>query len=204
MTSRRQPEDPRRPRPGQQLPQYSGRGHPRRVCRMERTGGAVPDPAQAARVRDPLLHPRSRWSSDRGGPDHGPRRRLDPRSLASPVTAHEQAAHLPRVVGQAGQAAPGDHARALRTSPTSSPGRPRSTRGGPPSTGSSSSPRRSISPRSCSPRTTGPRRMRPSPARRRRATTWCSRPGCSAARSASGARSSSTRTVRSCRATCSG
>ena len=28
--------------------------------------------------------------------------------------------------------------------------------------------------------------MRPSPARRRRATTWCSRPGCSAARSASG------------------
>jgi hypothetical protein len=41
-------------------------------------------------------------------------------------------------------------------------------------------------------------------ARRRPATTWCSRPGCSAARSASGARSSSTRTVRSCRATCSG
>src|SRR5213076_1283459 len=33
--------------------------------------------------------------------------------------------------------------------------------------------------------------------RRRRATTWCSRPGCSAAPSASGAPSSSTRTVRS-------
>jgi hypothetical protein len=46
-----------------------------------------------------------------------------------------------------------------------------------------------------------PRRTRPSPARRRRATMWCARPGCSAARSASGARSSSTRTVRSCRAT---
>ena len=55
----------------------------------------------------------------------------------------------------------------------------------PPSTGSSSSPRRSTSPRSCSPRTTGPRPMRPSPARRRRATTWSSRPGYSAARSAS-------------------
>ena len=99
--------------------------------------------------------------------------------------AHEQAAHLPRVVGQADQAAEGDQAWGSRTSPTSSPGRPRSTRGGPPSTSSSSFPRRSISPRSCSPRTTGRRPMRPSPARRRRATTWCSRPGCSAARSAS-------------------
>ena len=72
------------------------------------------------------------------------------------------------------------------------------------STDLSSSPKRSISPRSCSPRTTGRRRMRPSPVRRRRATTWSSRPGCSAARSASAARSSSTRTARSCRATCSG
>jgi hypothetical protein len=53
-------------------------------------------------------------------------------------------------------------------------------------------------------RTTGLRRMQLSPARHRRATAWCSRLGCSAARSASGARSSSTRTVRSCQATCSG
>ena len=36
-------------------------------------------------------------------------------------------------------------------------------------------------------------RMHPPPARRRRGTTWCSRPGCSAGRSACGARSSSTR-----------
>ena len=91
-----------------------------------------------------------------------------------------------------------------RTSPTSSPGQPRSTRGGPLSTGSSSSPAKSISPRSCSLRTTGPPRMRPRRARRRRATTSCSRLGCSAARSASGVRSSSTRTVRSCRVTWSG
>ena len=42
------------------------------------------------------------------------------------------------------------------------------------------------------------------PGTRPRATTWCSRPGCSAARSVSAARSSSTRAARSSRPTCSG
>ena len=41
-------------------------------------------------------------------------------------------------------------------------------------------------------------RARRSPARPRRGTTWCSRPGCSAARWACGGRSSCTRTARSC------
>ena len=44
------PRDTERSRPGQQLPQYPGHGHPRRVCRMERPGSAVPDAAEAARV----------------------------------------------------------------------------------------------------------------------------------------------------------
>ena len=39
-------------------------------------------PPEAAPVRDPLLHPRSRRSSDRSRADHGPRRRLVARSLA--------------------------------------------------------------------------------------------------------------------------
>ena len=65
--------DATRPQPGQQLPQYPGRRHPRRVRRMERPGCAVPDAAEAAPVRDSLLHPRSRRSSDRGGANHRPR-----------------------------------------------------------------------------------------------------------------------------------
>ena len=43
-----------------------------RVRRMERPGCSFPDPAETAPVRDPLLHPRSRRSSDRSGPNHGP------------------------------------------------------------------------------------------------------------------------------------
>ncbi len=43
-------ETPKRPRPGQQLPQYPGRRHPRRVRRMERPGCAVPDAAEATPV----------------------------------------------------------------------------------------------------------------------------------------------------------
>ena len=39
-------------------------------------------PAETAPVRDPLLHPRSRRSSDRSRANHRPRRRLDARSLA--------------------------------------------------------------------------------------------------------------------------
>ena len=65
-------ETPERSQPGQQLPQHPSRGHPRRVRRMERPGCSVPDAAEAAPVRDPLLHPRSRRSSDRSGADHGP------------------------------------------------------------------------------------------------------------------------------------
>ena len=41
-------------------------------AQMERQGCAILDPAETAPVRDPLLPPRSRWSSDRGGADHGP------------------------------------------------------------------------------------------------------------------------------------
>ena len=44
-----------------------------RVRRMERPGCSVPDAAETAPVRDPLLHPRSRRSSDRSGANHGPR-----------------------------------------------------------------------------------------------------------------------------------
>ena len=45
-------------------------------------GARVPDAAETSPVRDPLLHPRSRRSSDRGRADHGPRRRLGARPLA--------------------------------------------------------------------------------------------------------------------------
>ena len=38
--------------------------------RVERPGCAIPDAAEAAPVRDPLLHPRSRRVSDRSGADH--------------------------------------------------------------------------------------------------------------------------------------
>ena len=54
-----------------------------RVRRMERPGRPVPDPAEAASVREALLHPRSRRSSDRSGANYGPRGGLDARSLAS-------------------------------------------------------------------------------------------------------------------------
>ncbi|HTP20814.1 MAG TPA: VOC family protein [Solirubrobacteraceae bacterium] len=39
-------------------------------------------PPQTAPVRDPLLHPRSRRTHHRSRTNHGPRRGLDPRSLA--------------------------------------------------------------------------------------------------------------------------
>ena len=38
--------------------------------------------AETARVRNPLLHPRPRRSSDRSGANHGPRGGLDARTLA--------------------------------------------------------------------------------------------------------------------------
>ena len=39
-------------------------------------------PPEAPPVRDPLLYPRSRWSSDRSGANHRPEGRLVPRSMA--------------------------------------------------------------------------------------------------------------------------
>jgi catechol 2,3-dioxygenase-like lactoylglutathione lyase family enzyme len=50
--------------------------------RMERQRRSIPDAAETARVREALLHPRSRRSPDRSGADHGPRGRLVARSLA--------------------------------------------------------------------------------------------------------------------------
>src|SRR5271165_3444768 len=49
---------------------------------MERPGCSIPDAAETAPVRDPLLHSRSRRSSHRGGPNHGPGGGLVARSLA--------------------------------------------------------------------------------------------------------------------------
>ena len=46
------------------------------VRRMERSGRAVPDAAEAAPVRDPLLHPRSRRLHHRGRANHRPTGRL--------------------------------------------------------------------------------------------------------------------------------
>ena len=45
-------------------------------------GARIPNATEAAPVRDPLLHPRSRRSSDRSWANHQPRRGLVPRSLA--------------------------------------------------------------------------------------------------------------------------
>ena len=45
-------------------------------------GCSFPDAPETARVRDPLLHPRSRRSSDRSGSNHGPRGGLGACSLA--------------------------------------------------------------------------------------------------------------------------
>ena len=83
------PGDATRSRPGQQLPQYPGQRHRGRVRRMERPGCSIPDAAETAPVRDPLLHPRSRRSSDRSGANHGPSGGLDARSLAIEYTAEE-------------------------------------------------------------------------------------------------------------------
>src|SRR4029079_14387654 len=49
---------------------------------MERPGCSIPDAAETARVREALLHPRSRRSSDRSGANHGPRGGLVARPLA--------------------------------------------------------------------------------------------------------------------------
>src|ERR1700691_1489479 len=49
---------------------------------MERPWGAVPDAAQTAPVRDPLLHPRSRRLHHRGRANHRPAGRLVARRLA--------------------------------------------------------------------------------------------------------------------------
>src|SRR5580693_6693719 len=79
-------ETPRDPDPGQQLPQYPGQRHQGRVRRMERPGCSIPDAAETASVRDPLLHPRSRRLSDRSGANHRSRGELVARSLAIEYT----------------------------------------------------------------------------------------------------------------------
>ena len=75
-------ETPADTQPGQQFPQYTSDGHARCVHRMERPRCGIPDATEAAPVRNPLLYPRSRWSSDRSGTNDGPRGRLVPRSMA--------------------------------------------------------------------------------------------------------------------------
>ncbi len=90
-------ETPRGPRPGQQFPQYPGGRHPGRVRRMERPGCSIPDAAEAAPVRDPLLHPRSRRSSDRGGANHRPRGGLVAVVLKGPNTGCRPASTKGRV-----------------------------------------------------------------------------------------------------------
>jgi hypothetical protein len=76
------PGDAARSRPGQQLPQYPGHRHRRRIRRVERPGCSVPDAAETAPVREALLHPRPRWPSNRTGANHRPQGGLDARSLA--------------------------------------------------------------------------------------------------------------------------
>src|SRR3954447_11330059 len=49
---------------------------------MERTGCRIPDATETARVRDPLLHARSRRSPDRSRTNDGSRVGLDARPLA--------------------------------------------------------------------------------------------------------------------------
>ena len=56
---------------------------------LERPWCSIPDAAEAAPVRDPLLHPRSRRSSDRGGANHGPRGGLDPPQWLSSTAGGE-------------------------------------------------------------------------------------------------------------------
>ena len=73
------PSDPDRV---QQFPQHPGHGYPCRLRRMDRPGSAIPDAAEAARLRDPLLHSRSRRLHHRGRADHRPKGRLVARPMA--------------------------------------------------------------------------------------------------------------------------
>src|SRR5271166_6271893 len=60
---------------------------------MERPWCSIPNAAEAAPVRDPLLHPRPRRLSDRGGANHGPRG-----GLVAPRVADEDARRGVRVI----------------------------------------------------------------------------------------------------------
>jgi catechol 2,3-dioxygenase-like lactoylglutathione lyase family enzyme len=75
-------ETPRDPDRVSRLPQYPRQRHRGRVRRMDRPWRSIPDVAETAPVRDPLLHPRSRRSFDRSGADHGSAGGLGARSLA--------------------------------------------------------------------------------------------------------------------------
>jgi hypothetical protein len=85
-TDDKRPSRSRRPRPrsGEQLPPHPGCGHPSCVRQVERAGRPIPDAADAARDRDPLLHPRSRRLPDRGGSDDSAQR------LASSILTTER------------------------------------------------------------------------------------------------------------------
>jgi len=76
-------ETPRDPDRASSFLNIRVKGHRGRVRRLERPGRSVPDAAETAPVRDPLLHPRSRRLPDRSGPDLGPEGGLDARGLVS-------------------------------------------------------------------------------------------------------------------------
>ena len=67
-------QTPRRSRPRQQLPEHPRRRHPGGLRGVERARRRVPDAAEAARDRDPLLRARPRRLHHRGrADDAGPR-----------------------------------------------------------------------------------------------------------------------------------
>ena len=81
-TSRRSPGHATRSRHGSAASSISGSETSPPCTPSGARGAQVPDTAETASVRDPLLHPRSRRSSDRSRADHRPGGGLDARSLA--------------------------------------------------------------------------------------------------------------------------
>src|SRR6202020_2392212 len=69
---------------------------------MERSGSSVPDAAETAPVRDPLLHPRSRRSPDRSRANHGPRRGLVARALAAEYARRRFRVMTTAIIGTGG------------------------------------------------------------------------------------------------------
>ena len=75
-------ETPRDPDRVSSFPEYSRRRHSGHIHRVERQRCSVSDATKAAPVRDSVLHPRSRRSSDRSRANHRSKGRLAARSLA--------------------------------------------------------------------------------------------------------------------------